>query len=56
MDRGVEWLTVLALGSPVPVPVAMPGKKPAMEERRDECWDDEGWFAGDNNAEPCLNL
>ena len=42
LDRGVEWLIVLALGSPVPVPVAMPGKKPAMEERRDECWDDEG--------------
>ena len=36
-DRlGVEVLTILALGSPVPVLVAMPGKEAAMEERRDE--------------------
>ena len=33
---GVEVLTILALGPPVPMLVAMPGKKAAMEERRDE--------------------
>ena len=37
---GFEGLIVLTLGSPVPV--AMRGKKAAMEERREECREDEG--------------
>ena len=37
---GFERLIVLTLGSPVPV--AMRGKKAAMEERREECREDEG--------------
>ena len=36
LDRGVKWLVVLALGSPLPGPVAIPGKNAAMEERREE--------------------
>ena len=44
LDPRVEELIVLALGSPVPVLVAIPGKKPAteMEERRDDEDEDEG--------------
>ena len=36
-DCGVEWLIVLALGSPVPVLAPVSGKNLAMEERRGEC-------------------
>jgi len=38
LDRGVEGQTVLALRSAV----AMLGRKPAMEERREEGREDEG--------------
>lgn len=37
LDRVFEWLVVQALGSPVPVLVAMLGKMAAMEEPREEC-------------------
>ena len=35
LDPGVKWLVVLALGSPLPGPVAIPVKNAAMEERRE---------------------
>jgi len=52
LDCRVERLTVLSLRSLL----AMLGKKPEMEERRDEGRDAEPWIAGDNSVEPYLSL
>ena len=41
LDHGAEVLTILTLGSPVPVLVVMPGKMVAMEEGREERREDE---------------
>lgn len=51
LDWGVEGLAVLPLGSLL----AMFGKKPAMEERRDEGRDADPWLMGDSSVEPCLS-
>ena len=42
LDHGAEVLTILTLGSPVPVLVMMPGRTSAMEERGEEWREDEG--------------
>ena len=42
LDHGVDVVIILALGSPVPVLVAMPGRKAAIEVRREERYEDDG--------------
>ena len=42
LDHGAEVLTILTLGSPVPVLVMMPGRTAAMEEQGEEWREDEG--------------